>query len=285
MRKSLLHRITARLRKNSIYARLLAISGRPLTEKKWIFIIGCYNSGTTLLDQILASHDLISGLPDEGVMLTNQLKRPEDLGWRRMWWKCEDQLAVAGENPAQIAITIQRHWSNFYDTKKPYVLEKSIANTCRISFFEQHFNSPYFIHIVRNGYAVAEGIHRKATIMDENPLRPLGHYPMEYCIRQWMRSLQVIERDVSGLKNFLQIRYEDLAECPGDTLKNVLTFLNLPPINKDLHNQRFSIHRNFSTIKNMNDDSIARLTEKDIAQINAIAGDTLIRYGYPILSK
>ena len=71
-----LHKVTARLRHNKIWSEILSRTGKRLKNKNWIFITGCYNSGTTLLNQILSTHSRISGLPDEGVMLTDQLVRP-----------------------------------------------------------------------------------------------------------------------------------------------------------------------------------------------------------------
>ena len=43
---------------------------RPREPKKWLFLVGCYNSGTTLLRDILNEHPEIKGLPLEGVRLT-----------------------------------------------------------------------------------------------------------------------------------------------------------------------------------------------------------------------
>ncbi len=80
--EELKHKVTTRLRKNVIFSKMLRFSGTEIENKKWVFIIGCYNSGTTLLNEILASHPKISGLPDEGVMLTDQLVKPEDFNWR-----------------------------------------------------------------------------------------------------------------------------------------------------------------------------------------------------------
>src|SRR5688572_13607291 len=97
MKKPFLVRIVTRFRGNPLLSAILNLKGRNLDSKKWVFILGCYNSGTTLLDQILSLHPEISGLKDEGVMLTDCLKRPEDFGWRRMWWKCEDQMAIVDE--------------------------------------------------------------------------------------------------------------------------------------------------------------------------------------------
>lgn len=63
-------RLAARLRRNQIWSTISALTGVELKPQKWIFIVGCYNSGTTLLEKILSLHPMIGSLRDEGVMLT-----------------------------------------------------------------------------------------------------------------------------------------------------------------------------------------------------------------------
>lgn len=281
MKKSLKHRLTARFKDNFLWSKIQLLTGRKLENKKWVFIVGCYNSGTTLLDNILAGHPQISGLPDEGVMLTNQLKRPEDYNWRRMWYQCTDEIKKPNPNSA----VIKRHWSHFFDSRKAFFLEKSISNTCRIPFLESEFSPAYFIHIVRNGYAVSEGIHRKAVPMAGNEFYSEGKYPMESCATQWKASLQEIEKIKGNLKNFKEISYEDLCDNPSETIKDILSFLDLPNFSQDYFNSSFTIHEKDSQIKNMNEKSFKSLGAEQIEKINAVASDYLIKYGYNLKQK
>ncbi len=284
--RDILHKITARYKNNKLYAKLLEVSGKKIANYRWIFIVGCYNSGTTLLDQILSDNESISGLPDEGVMLTNQLVRPEDFSWRRMWWKCEKEMDNALVNIEKDPKVVKKHWSHFYDLEKPFLVEKSISNSLRIPFFAQHFKPAFFIHIVRNGYAVAEGIGRKASIMEDNPLYEKEEkYPIELCINQWVRSLQKIEEEKDHIDNFLEIKYEDLTANPGEVINQIMDFLNLPHVNKDYFKNSFEVHEKKSTIKNMNNDSLKRLTEDDIRIINEIAGPYLEKYSYKVITQ
>jgi hypothetical protein len=202
-----------------------------------------------------------------------------------MWWKCEEKLFIDRERSHASASTVRKHWSHFYNLSKPYLIEKSIANTARMLFFEKEFESPFFVHIIRNGYSVAEGIYRKAIVMEGNPIRPLRKYPMEYCIRQWTRSIEVVERDRLAVKNFIEVRYEDLTERPFETINMILSFLNLQPLEQHFFTRTFRIHDNDSRIKNMNDESLARLTEKDLNIINSMAEETMMKYGYSIRSS
>lgn len=278
-KKSLKHRFFARYRNNVFLSKAFDYTGRTLAPSKWVFIIGCYNSGTTLLDQILSQHQEIGGLNDEGVMLTNKLPRPEDYNWRRMWVKCESKMKV-DTNPKQAAALIKRHWSHFYDSSKEILLEKSISNTPRAIFFNDYFRPAYFIHIVRNGYAVAEGIKRKAKVMPGNPLYQKGQYPIDLCAEQWRRSLEVVKEQRNYLQNLLEITYEELTADPDNTMLRVCNFIGISPFNTSLKDVSFSVHQTNESIQNMNLSSLKRLSDDDIRLVNEVASEDLKRYGY-----
>ena len=278
-----LHKVTARLKYNPIWSEFLYRTGKDIKNKNWIFICGCYNSGTTLLDQILATHPQISGLPDEGVMLTDRLVRPEDYQWRRMWSECEKEMSDSKLNSTISSARIKRHWSHFYNLKKSFLLEKSISNMTRLSFFNESFNPAWFIHIVRNGYAVAEGIHRKAKVMEGNDDMKHEKYPYALCANQWVRSLQVFEENKSSLQNVIEIKYEELAENPSETINYILNRMGLEKFPQDYFDKSFSVHEKQSKIKNMNTSSFKRLKDEDIEEINKNASEYLARYDYQIL--
>ena len=87
-------KVFSRFKKSAVVSSLFSLFGKELQPQKWVFIVGCYNSGTTLLAEIFEKHPQLAVLPDEGVMLTDQLPRPEDYGWRRMWCECESQMQI-----------------------------------------------------------------------------------------------------------------------------------------------------------------------------------------------
>ena len=279
-----LHKVTARYKYNPLWSGILKLTGNNLPDKRWIFITGCYNSGTTLLDQILATHPQISGLPDEGVMLTNQLVRPEDFGWRRMWAECEQEMKNSSRNVNKSSNTIKRQWSHFYDLKKPFLLEKSISNMTRLNFFQENFRPAWFIHIVRNGYAVTEGIYRKAKILKDNPYYGKEHYPINICVRQWVRSLEVFNNVKLELSNVIEIKYEDLTMHPHRVINDILEKLDLDKFPRDYFQKSFSVHEKESKITNMNQSSFERLTKSQVRTITEVAGVYLNKYDYKIIN-
>lgn len=260
--------------------KLLAPFGRVPKPKKWLFVIGCYGSGTTLLFDILAGHPAISALPVEGVVLADSIPRPEKFGWSRMWSECIDQVRMLpGDGMEKVANRVKRQWSFSFDEAE-VLFDKSISNAARIPFFEAYFQPAYFVVIVRNGYAVAEGLRRRGK-----PLK-YGHkefgdgYPIEMCARQWVVSDEVVSADIGGVQHVLQLTYEDFCARPGEHLRAITDFLDIEPLPEDTADRSWEIHRRTSTIRNMNARGIAELSADDVERIRGVAGATLDKYGY-----
>ena len=66
-------------------------------SRQWVFIMGCSNSGTSLLKQLLASHPKIASLPDEGHRLTEALPRANNFGVVRVWTERLDKFRMTEE--------------------------------------------------------------------------------------------------------------------------------------------------------------------------------------------
>jgi len=279
--KSLPYKAFNRLRQTKTCQQLLTPFGRPITPQKWIFIVGCYNSGTTILDHILAQHPLVSGLPEEGVWLTDALPRPEDFGWTRMWFKCLDKVRIGPEKGLEKrAERIKRQWSIWYPKDPVNCLEKSVANATRMEFLQEYFKPAYFIHIIRNGYAVAEGIRRKSNLSRwKNPYYKTT-YPITLCAEQWVASDRLISHTSKKLSNFLEIYYEDLCSQPALTMTRITDFLKIEPLPSGLFGRKWTVHEKVAPLHNMNESSFKRLSVEDIEKINHVAGDCLAKHGY-----
>lgn len=273
-------KLFSRFKNSLLLSGLFSFFGKELQPEKWVFIVGCYNSGTTLLAEIFEKHPQLAVLPDEGVMLTNQLPRPEDFGWRRMWCECEPQMQIDKNKAPKAARIIKKQWSHFVKRNPKIVVEKSIANATRMHFFQEHFPNSYFIYIVRNGYAVAEGIARKAVVMEERQAELGTHYPIEYPAKQWQRSLEVVDAQKPQIKNFLEINYEDLtADLKGTGLK-ISTFLGINAFDEALLQGDFEVHGNKMKVSNQNPKSFARLSQEEWNSINTMAEKGLRAYSY-----
>ena len=244
---------------------------KVLTPERWVFIIGCYNSGTTLCGPTPE----IPLVPwPEGVKFDG-LPRPGILAAAVV--SMVDQVRLNPEIAS--ALIAKRQWSMLYPTR-PVLLEKSIANTVHIPFLKTHFKPAHFIYIVRNGYAVAEGIRRKAEPFKRgNPVYS-GAYPIGLCARQWAETDRMVEREREGLSHFMSLRYEEFVADPDVHLRRITDFIGLDPLDKRLLAQGWNVHGVESTIRNMNGPSLARLSDADRADVLDAAGDVLERWGY-----
>lgn len=261
--------------------KVTGIIGKELRPEKWVFIIGCYNSGTTLLDAILRSHPEISGFPVEGVFLTDALPIPESFGWTRMWCQCADKIAIpADDAEAERARRIRRQWSYWVEAPSDCIVEKSVSNAARIPFLERHFPNAYFIYIVRNGFAVAEGIRRRADFRQwKNPYYS-EKYPIELCAEQWRVSDEVVSRDLASVRHALIISYEQLAGDPSATLAKITRFLSLKNFPRDVDGKKWHVVGIDSEITDLNHLSLQRLNEMDKEIIESVAKSTLSKYRY-----
>ena len=267
------------------FARILRYFTPKPNPEKWVFIVGCYNSGTTLLETILSNHPNISVIK-EGVFVTDHLITPEELGWTRMWYKVAEQVRLTDKDHNIDVDTVKNDWALFLNLRKSIFVEKSIVNSARMLWLQENFKNSYFIHIIRNGYAVAEGIRRKA------PLSKYGinqgyapTYPIYMCAKQWVVSNQIIEKDSKKIKKIKKVFYEDLCESPFQVTKDILDFIKANKIINWNTDKTWKIHEKNSTIKNMNERSFRNLSKSDIRNIEKVAGKMLNFYKYPFLSK
>ncbi|MCW8107256.1 sulfotransferase [Alteromonas ponticola] len=255
--------------------REVKIAIKPLPRPdKWVFIVGCYNSGTTLLSELIGRHPSVSALPTEGHFITDQFKKDYDLGIPRMWVDREDMFRLTENDEGPDVVRIKKEWGMRLDLSKRVLVEKSPPNTGRTRWFQEHFENAHFIGIVRNGYAVAEGISRKG-----DPKSIKDGWPIEKSAWQWARSNQIMLDDAEHLTNFHLLRYEDLAASPKGELDKIARFLSLPSF-PDISQENFSIHERNDSVKDMNQTSIEKLSAADIAKINTIAGFMLDRLSY-----
>ena len=248
--------------------------------KKWLFIIGCYRSGTTLLKNLLSYHPKISSLPEEGVLFTQYLSRPEEFGWTYMWLKCKDKIQITRKKEPEIALKIIKDWSPWFNSNSEIFLEKSIANILRIGWLEENFQPAFFIGIVRNGLAVAESIRRKAQPSKyKNPIYK-SQYPIELCAKEWLESIEIMTKEFSKVSKWKLIRYEDLTQNPVEILRNLWEWLDLKPEPLSFKKGVLEIRNKKIIIKNRNSENLSRLTKNEKKKIWNIIKSGMIKMGY-----
>ncbi|MBT8439937.1 MAG: sulfotransferase [Gammaproteobacteria bacterium] len=244
-------------------------------DKTWVFLVGCYNSGTTLLSELLGQHPSISALSTEGHFITDQFVKDYDVGLPRMWVEREDLFRLNEGDTGPDAFRVKKEWAMRLDLSKPVLLEKSPPNSAKTRWLQQHFENAHFVGIMRNGYAVAEGITRKA-----DPKHLINSWPIEMSAYQWKRSNEVLMQDAEHLDKFMWVSYEDLAADTVGTLNKITDFVGLENFAQFEQDRSWSIHERDEKVRNMNDESISRLSTDQIQRINAVAGNMLDQFGY-----
>lgn len=256
--------------------RELRVALTPVpTNKKWVFLVGCYNSGTTLLADLLGDHPEISALPTEGHFITDQFIKDYDVGLPRMWVQREDLFYLTENDQGPDVVRLKKEWAMRLDAQKQVLLEKSPPNTAKMRWLQKHFENAHFVGIVRNGYAVAEGISRKAE-----PHHLKAGWPIEMSAYQWARSNEVMLEDAKRLKKFFLVKYEDLAKDPSTVLNQVADYLQISPFQRVEANKSREIHERSDAIRDLNEVSMRRLTPEKIDRINEVAGPMLDALGY-----
>lgn len=243
---------------------------------KWCFIVGCNNSGTSLLQKILQRSNQISTLPFEGQLYTRVFQRANKKGFARVWSEYSQELS-AECSPIKVAPRLLHDWMrNLSLPIHKVIVEKTPANVLRMNWLTAAFPNSYFIGMVRNGYAVCEGIHRKAG---QDLRRAACH---------WNKVNEIMLTQGRTLPHFLLIKYEELTEKPNLTMRRIADFLDINPCTleyaaKKLFSFSTVIGNKPQRLKNLNQESIARLTPADLRTINSCAAHMLHYFGYKVL--
>lgn len=257
-------------------SRETRIALTPIPKNKtWVFLVGCYNSGTTLLAELLGHHPSISALPTEGHFITDQFVKDYEIGLPRMWVEREDLFRLNENDTGPDPVRIKKEWAMRLDCRKTVLLEKSPPNSAKTRWLQEHFENAHFIGIIRDAYAVSEGITRKA-----DPKHLIKSWPIEMSAHQWMRSNEILLQDAEHLKQFMWIRYEDLTENTGKSLNKICKFLNISKFDDFEAGRNWSIHERNEQVRNMNQESIKRLSNNEIECITKVAGKMIDYFGY-----
>lgn len=142
-------------------------------------------------------------------------------------------------------------------TQRPRFLNKRTANTQRIDCINTLFPDAYFIHIIRDGRAVAHSLIKtdwwnniplwwkgKKT---PHQLQESGVNPIEIAALHWKHNVEEIISKKGKLKHrYLEIRYEDLVQNPRLCIQAIIEFTHLSSSDKFLTN----IPRTFPNLNN-----------------------------------
>ena len=241
----------------------------------WIFILGCNNSGTTLLSELLSAHPLIRTLPKEGQRVTRAIPNSAAYGIGRVFSQRLDLFRWTEEHDGSCLPRLRYDWAWQFTPPPGYLLEKSPPNTLRARWLQRHFRPSRFIVLVRHPYAVCEGITRRTR------------YKLDEAAAHWALVHTILREDMARLDQCLIVRYEDLCDRPADHLVALEQFLDLPDgFSPAVLRQRFRSHNLDGTpkpLQNLNARSLKRLSRADLDLINQCVASEAQHFGYELL--
>jgi len=268
---------------NSTFRSTSSILVREYQPGKWVFLVGCFNSGTTILQKILGSHPEISGLPREGVRFTELLSNLEENG-HHMLWDENFHDYIEPEIADNLALQkIKKDWSIFWKSDSSVFLDKSIANTARIEWLNRVFPNAYFIGIYRNGYCVTEGLRRRAKPPEWYKQQNNSEtYSYQTIANQWLVANQLIQDKFKSMPNSLSIRFEDLVANPFEAINSCLEFLELESNLLTQNGSMIKMGDKEFEIHDPNPASLERLGEKGKLESKLILEPMMRQLGYEV---
>jgi len=220
------------------------------TIKKPIFIIGCPRSGTTLLYRMLSRHpqlcwftqisDNFPRIPIIANIIYSLFKhRTSKISQgEKIWGKyCKNNVMTEADLTVKAAMfyrnIIEKHLNYF---NKPRFINKLPVNCLRIRYINSIFPNSIFIHIVRDGRAVALSAFKYSKEARQKGEVPrdwitnelIGHSLIEYA-KRWKNTLDrvSVEKNAVGAGRFIEVKYEDLTEKPVEVIGRLINFCNL----------------------------------------------------------
>lgn len=218
---------------------------------RFLFILSPPYCGSTLLAELISSSKSVSINNPFGTREGQKLPTV-----RKIMFEHKNRWDTSFDFDWKI---IKKEWMKYWDLSCPILLDKSPPNIIRTKSIINLFNPSYFIIFYRNPYAQCESLIRRHN------MKPL--LAAEFVLR----SLEYQIQNISAIENAVNISYEFLTEQTENAIKIMTTLL---PELKDIQSdQEFSAHNYYSKklkIKNLNIDSINRLTNEQLQEINTV---------------
>jgi len=195
-------------------------------EPDFVFIGGAGRSGTTLFRAMLAAHPVFYCGPE--VKLVTAICKLRDSWLEAMG----PDLAAAGVDESVLDGAVRAFVAELLtrlggDAKR--VAEKTPHNALHISYLGRIFPRARFVHVIRDGRAVAN------SLVKQRWADPSTGEPVWYCrdhgaaARYWaMVVARAREQAAAVPGRYLEVRYEDLVTEPRAQMQRVLAFLGEP---------------------------------------------------------
>lgn len=230
-------------------------------NKQYVFLMVPNNSGSHILAHLMMSSKNVAAIPGlEGLFLKSFGEPPTKNTTAKsafMFTSIEDDLRNFPINRwKEVKVAWDFEWDRFMD--RPIKIEKSPPLICAHEAYPQVFDNYKYIVMVRNPFAVAEGMIRNVKKRSGEEISTLE------AIKHSIRVLEICDEIIENHKdNVISFTYEEFTENP-ETIKEML--INFIPELGDMQiYEKYDIKGEYySEIRNMNDDQIKRIPEKSL---------------------
>lgn len=241
-----------------------------------IFIVGLHRSGSTLVEQILASHPLIEG--------TGELKVMDSVA-RRLQGSATRTFgqAIASLDPADLASIGDEYLQRtraFRRTDRPYFVDKLPRNWINIPLIRLALPRAKIIDARRHPMACGFANFRQnyaAGVAHSYSLRWMGDYYRDY----W-RFMRHVEEQQPGLVH--RVTNERLVDDPEGETRKLLDYVGVPHAQSCLE-----FHRNDRAVRTPSAEQVRRPLNRDgfdrwrsyepwLDELKSALGETLERW-------
>ena len=167
------------------------------------------------------------------------------------------------------------------------MLSKRTANNRRIPILNQIFPNAKYIHLVRDGRAVAHSLLYVKWWNDhvlywtgKSPRQMIaeGADPLELAAQHWVEEMYSIEQGIALLQKgqVLEVKYDELLKDPCDQLQRILDFMGVTPQTDAVFWEIIeSLH-----LSPRQEAWSRNWIEQELNKVVTIQGDTLRRWGF-----
>ena len=207
-------------------------------DYKPVFMIGFPRSGTTLLDTILRSHQMIEVIEEKHMMekLINSLNRLTNNSIEKIYNIDDQHVKQLGENYFK-----ELHsYSKNFDTSKVYI-DKLPFNIIYIAEIIRVFPNAKFIISIRHPCDCVLSCYMQNFNLNDSMSNFLNLNDAANIYNVVMNLLKIYKKNF--VFNFKEIKYENIISNFNFEIKNVLDFLDLPWDDKVIEYQKTAISR------------------------------------------